>query len=74
MQARSLDEHSSRDQSMALCWHRHAVRACQALQHPPAEGTSRQGSACLSSPGSANTPAALELEVNPKQAKSLSIG
>lgn len=41
---------------------------------PPAEGTSRQGSACLSSPGSANAPAACALEVNPKQAKSLSIG
>lgn len=56
-------------------WHQLcAVRSCQALQQLPAEGTSRQGSACLSSLGSVNTPAACALEVNPKQAKSFSIG
>lgn len=51
-----------------------AVPGCQALQQPPAEGTSRQGSAGQSSLGSANAPAACALEVNPKQAKSRSIG
>lgn len=51
-----------------------AVPGCQALQQPPAEGTSRQGSTGQSSLGSANAPAACALEVNPKQAKSRSIG
>lgn len=56
-------------------WQRGAVCGYLAPQQlPAAEGTSRQGSACLSSPGSANAPAARALEVTPKQAKSLSIG
>lgn len=32
-------------------WQWGAVRSCEALQQPPAEGTSRQRSACLSSSG-----------------------
>lgn len=65
----------SGDGCRSQVWHRGAASSCEALQQPPAEGTtSRRRSACLSSSGSVNTPPACALEVNSKQAESLSIG